>query len=212
MVSLRVGLDLSSAQAREELGLYSTDASWDGYGVNLPAPLPQVQRWIERLMPALVRDLLPVLRVMDEEISPPVWQHLAANEPLTLKDTNPLGPIRKANYLNPELERLLMQALGRLELTWELVCPSLPGHLLQLWLTIRVGARYGERQSNGRMAFVRCEPELEWHFSPYSSDRSLWGMSVKSIWQVNAATGEAFWSMASQIDHGATHGLQKEIK
>ncbi len=212
MVSLPVGLDLSSAQVREEFGLYSTDAGWDGYGVNLPAPLPQVQRWIERLMPALMRDLLPVLRVMDEKISPSVWLHLAASNPLAPEDRDPLRQIRQENHLDEEHERLLVQALGRLQETWERVRPSLPGHLMRFWLTIRVGARYGERQSNGRMAFIRCEPELKWYFSAYSSDHRLHGTSVESIWRANTITGEAVSGMASQIDHGATHHLQKELK
>ncbi len=216
MVSMRMGLEHSSAQVRQALELYSTDASWDGYGVNLPAPLPKVQRWIERLMPALVRDLLPVLRVMEEKVSPGVWLHLAASEPVAREDRDPLGPIRREHHLDQELERLLMQILGRLQDTWERVRPSLPGHLLRFSLTIRVGAGYeahgGGRQSYGRMAVVRCEPELKWYFSAYSSDHRLYGTSVESIWRVDTDTGEAVLDTASQIDHDATRQLRKEIK
>ncbi len=216
MVSMRMGLDLSSAQVGHELGLYSTDISWDGYGVNLPAPLPQVQRWIERLMPALVRDLLPVLRVMDEKVSPDVWLHLVISDQWALENRDPLSLIRQEKHLDQELERLLMQVLGHLQDTWERVRPSLPGHLLRFWLTIHVGARYEkqdeERQSYGRMAVVRCEPELKWYVSAYSSDHRLYGTSVENIWHVNTATGEAVSDTASQIDHRATHQLQKELK
>jgi hypothetical protein len=59
--------------AHDAQGLYDTDASWDGFGVNYDAPVPHIMRWCNRVAPALAADLAAAMALQGGALKD-LWQ------------------------------------------------------------------------------------------------------------------------------------------
>lgn len=169
--------------------VYSTDASWDGYGVNYPLPIPNLMRWCSRVAPALAHELGAHLKLMDAERAWPQEfqlhsEGLPCNDVATCIETMQAKNSDFATYIEAAA------AIAKLFRTWHVVSFGLPVRLRQFDLKLRVGV-----DERGQAT----DPEFEFFYSTFSPKSAMgWGHSFvgRSIFSFALASGET-----KRLDH-----------